>query len=243
MKVDERLHLLERHRVNMKANSMNQKRGAFTLIELLVVIAIIAILAAILVPAVQSALLRAREMNKMANLRSMHQGNMLYSMDHDGYTCVVSDSRDLDNDRNWRDLLAPYVHRDSENRGEANDGRIFIDPFYKEYEATKTSASGYAMNAHPALPNITKVNAFWKNSSGQAMRYLIEMIDQPSARMHIGDAKDGWFFTKNNFDAKIDTSRHEDGKKGMFLMFDGTTQLLDWVDAKRSHADPGTLLD
>ena len=216
-------------------------RGAFTLIELLVVIAIIAILAAILVPAVKKALVRAREINKQANLRTMFQANVLYSLDHDGYTCLVSDARDRWNERNWRDLLAPYAAKASQRRGDANDETIFIDPFFTEYDPAQRYASGYGMNANPGLPVTSNVNAYWTNGGGVPRQYLLEMIDLPSRRMLIGDCKNGWFFTPNKFEAVIDTSRHEDGTKGMYLLFDGVVHRFDLEQARASYFDPGTL--
>ena len=178
----------------------------------------------------------AREINKQANLRTMHQANFLYSMDHEGYTCPVVDARDVWNDRNWRDLLAPYAAQVSSNRGDANDEAIFIDPFYEDYDPSEPSSTGYAMNAHPGLPDLTRVNAFWKNGAGNPMLYMLDMIDFASSRLHIGDARDGWFFTKPNFEQVIDTTRH-DGK-GMFLMYDGSTKMLDREQARLAHGNP-----
>lgn len=216
-------------------------QGAFTLIELLVVIAIIAILAAILVPAVKNALVRAREINKQSNLRTMFQANFLYSMDHEGYTCLVNDARDRWNDRNWRDLLAPYVAKASKKKGEANKETIFIDPFFKDYDETRPYVSGYGMNANPGLPNLTNVNAYWANGGGVPRQYALEMIELPSRRMLIGDCKDGWFFTTAKFEQVIDTSRHDEGEKGMFLLFDGTVQRFDLEQARASYFDPDAL--
>ena len=212
-------------------------RQAFTLIELLVVIAIIAVLASILVPAVSKSLVRAREVNKQANLRTMHQANFQYSMDHRGFTCLVSDARDPWNERNWRDLLAPYAAKESERRGEANTERIFIDPFYKAYDPSNASSSGYGMNANPGLPDTTRVNAFWSNGSGKPQQYMFESIELPFNRIHIGDVKDSWFLTRNKFEVAIDTSRH-DGK-GLFLMFDGSTHKMDRLQARTSFFTPG----
>ncbi|MGH7979731.1 MAG: prepilin-type N-terminal cleavage/methylation domain-containing protein, partial [Limisphaerales bacterium] len=60
-------------------------RGAFTLIELLVVIAIIAILAAILLPVLQTAEIRAQEVQCISNLKQMEGGAFMYAQDNDDY--------------------------------------------------------------------------------------------------------------------------------------------------------------
>jgi len=69
------------------------KRKGFTLIELLVVIAIIAILMAILMPALEAARLRARDVMCTSNLRQVGLCVLMYMDDNEGAIIYAGDDR------------------------------------------------------------------------------------------------------------------------------------------------------
>jgi prepilin-type N-terminal cleavage/methylation domain-containing protein len=66
----------------LKANISPENKKGFTLIELLVVIAIIAILAAMLLPVLQSAMTRAKEVVCLSNAKQLAMSDILYIGDY-----------------------------------------------------------------------------------------------------------------------------------------------------------------
>lgn len=78
--------------VDSKLMSLKAKNTAFTLIELLVVIAIIALLASIVLVALGSARLKARDAKRVADLQQLTTALELYNSDNGGYPSISCES-------------------------------------------------------------------------------------------------------------------------------------------------------
>jgi prepilin-type N-terminal cleavage/methylation domain-containing protein len=104
----------------------SRKRG-FTLIELLVVIAIISILASLLVPAVSSALDRARSITCTSNLRQIYTAQAAYAGDHEGFTAAARHEGGWGGPlwtQSWMGRLAPYLGMDQVNVFDSSEEQV-----------------------------------------------------------------------------------------------------------------------
>jgi prepilin-type N-terminal cleavage/methylation domain-containing protein len=93
----------------MKIERLNKLRG-FTLIELLVVIAIIAILAAILLPVLQSAKLRAQQVNCINNVRQMTVASKVYYDENQVWVGPANTNNPEQSGGDWMGAMLGYFN-------------------------------------------------------------------------------------------------------------------------------------
>ncbi len=103
---------------------MTEKMAKFTLIKLLVVIAIIAILAAMLLPALNSARDKGKEIKCTSNMKQLALGCIQYTSDYNGFfPNDGGSSRSNPPWAKWQTQILPYTHA---GLVKANDPDAFL---------------------------------------------------------------------------------------------------------------------
>jgi prepilin-type N-terminal cleavage/methylation domain-containing protein len=204
------------------------RSGGFTLIELLVVIAIIAVLAGISIPVTTAVRQKSLATTKMNRYRNLYVANQMYISENDGYICPACDA----NNNKWQALLSPYL-------GNAERGSdVFKDPFYKSPKPGNVNLTGIGMGIYFLTPDSWDRNVVFGSDQDPLRQVKLIRVENHAYRIFMGDSPD-WMLTAKNFD----TSRHENGTKGMFLMFDGRVDLLTQEEADLGIRNPLKLKD
>ncbi len=130
---------------------MKSREKRFTLIELLVVIAIIAILASMLLPALNQAREKAKEIKCKANMKQIGLAFVMYNADNNGFfPRLWGPYPGYSGSLFWMGSIAKYVHVDPASQPNAKMSKVFDCPSNTVNNPAHRDAMTYAAVAPPA---------------------------------------------------------------------------------------------
>ncbi|MDD5598639.1 MAG: type II secretion system protein [Victivallaceae bacterium] len=197
----------------------------FTLIELLVVIAIIAILASMLLPALNKARDKAKQLVCLNNVKQMGNGIMGYVHDYEGYY-PIKHKAGGGYGCCWYQTLAPYLNVIYSRGGDSSYQSIYTCPIDTEARAEARSKVSYSINQGLSVStqDASCNGIAWTGGSVKASR-----IPQPSTTVCMAEYWGYYGYLGHGASASVQYSSVGGGGKGYhngtgggnYLMCDG----------------------